>query len=379
MSASRVTADTAFRVAERLEKVEGPWDVYAERSRSHELHFGGRGIEFVRGPIVLEGYGIRLLLPREGKTAIGFQASTDASAKGVEAVLRDAEGVSKYSEFPAKDVTLPSGVNGTPPGPEIVDRSVWENAPAALTEYRATLFAAFEGKKDVAISFGSVKAHRTEVTIANSAGLASSYANTAIEAEIAVKSSGGPEGTAPGEDRVNLSGRRLEPQDLPRQAEEWGRYASDARRAKSPPSGDLTVVLPPSILEPILPAALGFKLSGRGQLRELSPAVGSVVGPSDLTLVDDGTIDWATGSSPVDYEGTPQRRRNLIQGGKVSELLYDGTLRQRAEPPVLGKRTPPRVRLRRPPVRASPGALHDDVVDPAGPGRLGSGTHRSGR
>lgn len=323
MSSAHATADTAQRVADRLGRLAGPWDIYAEREQSYEVHFGRGGIELTRGPILLEGYGLRLLRARDGKTAIGFQASTDASERGVAAVVEDAEAVSRYSEFPAKEVALPSSLPRGGPAPEIADPELWNDAPGALARFSTSLFEAFEGIKDVAISFGSVKARRTEVSLANSAGLSTSYAHTLVGFELAVKAFGGPEGRPPGEYWVDTPSRRLEPGRLPELARQWSRFAQDARSANPPPTGDLAVVLPPSVLEAILPEAVGFKLSGRGQLRDLSPPPGSQVGAEPLTLLDDGTLPWAVGSSPVDDEGTPQRRRTLISGGRTSELLYD--------------------------------------------------------
>jgi TldD protein len=323
MSGPRSSADTAFRVADRLKNLPGPWDIFAERTRSFEVHLGNAGVELTRGPILLEGYGLRLLRGRDGKTAIGFQASTDASEEGIAAVIQDAEEVSRYSEFPAKDVVLPAGGRHQVGSPDIVDPALWDDAPKALGSYTDALIGAFDDLKDTAISFGSVKAVLSEVTMANSAGLSISYPHTAVAFEVAIKAFGGPEGAAPGEYWVTSDARRLESALLPQQAQEWSRYARDARRAKSPPSGDLNVVLPPSVLGAILPAALGFKLSGRAQLRELSPAVGSQVGAPNLDLTDDGTIAWAPGSSSVDDEGTPQRQRHLVVGGAATELLYD--------------------------------------------------------
>ena len=323
MSGPRSTADTAFRVADRLKRLSGPWDVYAERTRAYEVHLGGAAVELTRGPILVEGYGIRLLRNRDGKTAVGFQASTDASENGIQAVVEDAETVSRFSEFPAKDVQLPQGTGGGASSSEVADAALWNDAPGVLTNYTASLIAAFEGKKDVVISFGSVKAMITEVTMANSSGLTASFGHTSVGFEVAVKAFGGPEGAPPGEYWVNTGGRRLEPALLPQQAEDWSRFAQDARKAKSPPSGELAVVLPPSVLEGIVPAAVGFRLSGLGQLRDLSPPAGSRVGVPELTLTDDGTIPWATATTPLDDEGTRQRRRTLISGGLVSELLYD--------------------------------------------------------
>ena len=323
MTTPRVTADTAVRVADRLRPVEPPWDVYGERIVTHEVHFGPRGVELVRGPLVLEGYGVRLLRPKEGKTAIGFNASTDTSDSGVAEVLAGAQSVARYSEFPAKDVQLPSGAGAGSPAPAVVDPHLWDNAPLALAQWTGALFAAFERSPDASVSFGSVKSRRVEATLSNSAGLSTGYAHTEVELEVAIKSAGGPEGAPAGEYWVTSFARRLEPERLPELAEQWSRFARDARHARPPPTGDLNVVLPPNVLEAILPQALSFKLSGRGRLRELSPAPGAEVASEGVDLFDDGTLPWAIGSSPVDDEGIPQRRRALIESGKSSELLYD--------------------------------------------------------
>ena len=293
MSTPRSTADTAFRVAERLKGLGGTWDVFAERTRSYELHFDGSMVNLARGPLLLEGYGLRLLQPRDGKTAIGFQASTDATEQGVRAVVNDAESVARFSEFPAKGVELPSNSRGSTAAPEVADPALWSDPAGTLAEYSSALFAAFEGRKGVALSFGSVKARLVEVTIANSSGLEASYTHTLTAIELAVKASGGPEGSSAGEYWWTSSGRRFEPSALPRQAEEWSRYARDARGAQTPPTGEVPVVLPPAVLESILPQAMGFKLSGRAELRQLSPAAGSRVGVEGLTLIDDGSIPWA--------------------------------------------------------------------------------------
>jgi TldD protein len=322
MIAQSSTADTAFRVADRLRNVEGPWDVYGERTREFEIHLGGPVVELTRGPILLEGYGIRLLRARDGKTAVGFQASSDGSDEGIRAVVDDAETVARFSEFPAKDVVLPSTPPRGGPAPTISDPALWVDPPGALDAYIAALVAEFEGKKDVRISFGSIKGLLVETTIANSAGLAASYAHTMVALEVAIKASGGPEGTPAGEYWFTSFSRRLEAGILPLQAEAWSRYARDARRAKSPPTGELNVVLPPSVLESILPA-IGFRFSGQAQLRGLSPEVGSRVALPGLELIDDGTVPWGIRSSPVDDEGTPQRRRTLIADGNVGEILYD--------------------------------------------------------
>jgi len=71
MSDRRMSADTAFRVAEAL-RVDGPWEVFGERSRRYEIHFNGRSIEMVRGPISLEGYSLGLFRQRDGGAGVGL-------------------------------------------------------------------------------------------------------------------------------------------------------------------------------------------------------------------------------------------------------------------------------------------------------------------
>ena len=55
----------------------------------------------------------------------------------------------------------------------------------------------------------------------------------------------------------------------------------------------------------------------------LKGRVGQKVGSECLTLVDDGTIPWAAGTSPWDGEGVPPGRTVLLDQGTVASFLYD--------------------------------------------------------
>ncbi len=322
MSAGGTAADTAFRVADRV-RAAGPWDVFAERTRRYEIHLNGRSIEMVRGPIEVEGYGLRVLRYRDGRTGAGFQASTDGSDAGISASFASAEKLSRFSSFPAKKVDLPSPRSGALPATEVLDRTLWDDPLGSLQEYVHVLLGAFDGKTDVAPSFGSVRATLTETTLANSAGLRTGYAHTTVDLEVAVKSFGGAEGAPPGEYWVNEATRRLEPGRLGPLVEEWCRYARDVRRAGPTPSGDLPVVLPASVLTGILPSVIGFRLTGGARLLEIAPPLGSPWAAESISIHDDGLAPWAIASSPVDDEGTPQHRRTVLDRGAVSALLYD--------------------------------------------------------
>jgi len=316
------TADTAFRVADLL-RTEPPWDVFAERARRFEVHLNGKALEMTRGPITVEGFGVRVFRSRGDQTGVGFQASTDLSEDGIRAAATQADAITAFSNFPTRRVDLPTGAAPGPAAVEIRDPHLWARPMESLLEHAIALFGAFDGMNDVTPSFGSIRATLTETSIANSAGLRTSFAHTTVEFEVAVKAFGGPEGPPPGEYWVNDASRRLEPKSLPAQVQEWCRFARDVRRAKPTPTGDLPVILPASTLDGILPVVLGSRFTGGARLREIAPKSGDPLAAAPVTVYDDGRFPWAVGSAPVDDEGSPQRRRTLLSGGVASELLYD--------------------------------------------------------
>ena len=321
MTANSTGSDAAFRVADRL-KVPGPWEVFGQRLRRFEIHLNGTEIEMVRGPIALEGYGLRLLRTHDKKTGAGFQASTDFSDAGIRSAVDDAESVARNSEFPAAKVELPAH-GATASSASIVDARLWDDPLATVEEYVAEIARGFAHRKDVAPTFGSVRATLAETSISNSAGLKASFPHTTVEFEIAVRSFGGPEGAPPGEYWVNELTRRLEPGKLAAEIDDWCRYAADGRRASMPPTGELPVILPSGVMSGILPAVVGYKFTGAARLRKIAPQKGDAVAAPTVTISDDGLFPWSPSSAPVDGEGVPRAARPLIAKGQVAELLYD--------------------------------------------------------
>lgn len=322
MSEKPQSAEGAFGLAERL-RTESPWELFFERLCRYEIHWSGQRIEVVRGPIRIEGYAVRVFRPREGQTGVGFQASTDLSEDGLRTTVDRAEELARYSEFPAKSVDLPGESPPAQSPVELLDRPLWERPAESLNEYSQAFLAEFDGRADATPSFGSVRATLAEVSLANSSGLRRGWAHTSVDFESAVKSLRGPEGAPPGEYWVNSVHRRLEPSRLPAEVDKWCQLAQDSGRARPPPTGDLTVVVPPEVSAGILPAVFGGQFTGSARLRKFAPELGRTVGGPDLTIRDDGQVPWAIGSAPVDDEGSPERRCTLVAEGKVSALMYD--------------------------------------------------------
>ena len=322
MSLSRPGDAAAFRVADQLAGKE-PWEVFGERIRRYEIHLNGGKIEITRGPIALEGYGVRVFRNHDGVTGIGHQASNDFSPEGIREALSDAERGARHASFPSPDVVLPTGHGATGGIVEVLDRGLWEYPMDSLDAFVSALQTAFEGRKQSSLSFGSVRATLSETSICNSSGLRTGYGHTTVDLEVGVKAFGGPEGPAPGEYWVNDSDRRLRPAELGLRVTEWCRYAEDVRRGGPPPTGEMAVVVPPSVLAGILPTVFGGRFTGSARIRQVAPTSGTRLGAEIATIRDDGRIPWAPMSSPVDDEGVPQRRRTLLDHGAVSEILYD--------------------------------------------------------
>jgi len=313
----------ASAVAEKLGRLEALWEVYAERARRFEVQLRGAEVETVRGPLTLEGYGVRVLREVEGQTGVGFQASTDFGDGGVRAAAEAAHAVTKFNRFPARQPELPGRDTGVTSNPAILDPDLWSDPAGTMERETSALLAAADAQRLSPPTFAKLRATLIETSIANSQGLAAAYAHTVVEREIAVKSEGGPEGAPPGEFWVDHIGRQARFDRLEERMRDWHRFAEDARRAQAPPSGESTVVMPLEVLAGIVPSVLGFQFSAAAALRGLQVPAGTVVGLDSLEVTDNGSLDWALNSSPVDDEGTPQRVRRLMSGGRALEAVND--------------------------------------------------------
>ncbi|NNN18093.1 MAG: hypothetical protein HKL79_07020, partial [Thermoplasmata archaeon] len=319
---TRAESDLAFRVAEQLQ-IDGPWDVYAEHLARYEIHFDGTHIETVRGPVTIDGYGIRVLRKVEDQMGVGYQASDDASSSGISTVLADAESTARHARFPARAVVLPGSSPRALSDVEISDASLTARPREIVDDYVRELFARFEGRTGVQPSFGSVRATVGETTIANSFGLATSFRHTNVDFELAVKASGGPEGRPPGEYWVTRYQRRLDPRGLVADIDAWCQRAKDVRAARTPPAGQIPVVLPAYVLSEIVPPVVGFRMSGTARLRQMAPEPGTMYGTELVSIDNDGRLPWGGESAPVDDEGARTGRFALLDHGKTGELIYD--------------------------------------------------------
>ena len=324
MSESTFGSQTAFRAADEIRRREltGLWDIFGERAERYEVHLNGTTREMLRAPIRLEGVGLRVLRPREGKLGTGFAATSDRSPESLARAIEDAEATSRFSRFPAAQVELPSQATSSD-AVDSVDRAAWAKPLESLEAYVHELVSSFEGRKDVVASFGSVHLTLAESTLANSAGLEHRSSRTLVDLEVAVKAFGGPEGRPPGEYWVTSHGVRLDPSHLRGDVEAWCARAKDVRVAKPPRAGEQTVVLPPRVLTDVLPEILSFRLSGTAAIRGITPKPGESIGSERVTIWNDPKFPFGIGSSSVDDEGSPTSKQALVTSGRAEGTLFD--------------------------------------------------------
>ena len=329
-------ANLADRVGERLSGLEAPWDVYAERSRRFEIHLTGSRVALTRGPIRLEGYGVRVIRKADGQVGVGFQSSTVFSKEGIGTAVEDAEQFSRFNRFPAKSVELPDRRPAMNGGPKVVDPTLWSDPMGSLQRFAEVLVDSVGERKGAALTFGSALVTLSESSVANSTGLSVAYPHTVVELEAAVKASGGPEGQPPGEHWFISIGRRLPVEAVPGMTARWSRFAEDARHAKPPPNGARPVALPPEVLEGIVPPVVRFRFGAVAKLRGLGVAPDTPVASAGNDLLDDGLLDWAVGAAPVDDEGAPHGRHLLVSNGKAKEVLADSLYASAVGVPATG-------------------------------------------
>ena len=104
------------------------------------------------------------------------------------------------------------------------------------------------------------------------------------------------------------------------------RQAKDKLRASPCPSGDMPVVLGAGWAGVLLHEAIGHGLEGDAVWRKttvFADLVGTRVGSPLVSVVDDGTIQYARGSLHCDDEGTPTEQTVLIKDGILVGFMHD--------------------------------------------------------
>lgn len=97
--------------------------------------------------------------------------------------------------------------------------------------------------------------------------------------------------------------------------------AKDMRGAKKPESGSYLLVMEVEALESILGPLLS-SFSGDWKRRGITKVTKTKMFSDLLSIYDDGLAP-ATDATPFDDEGTPSKRKKIIENGEVKSFMYD--------------------------------------------------------
>jgi TldD protein len=107
---------------------------------------------------------------------------------------------------------------------------------------------------------------------------------------------------------------------------ETAKGAHDLLSAHAPPTGEQNVILDPGTAGTFAHESFGHGTEADQFVRDrsyLKPLLNQMVGPEELTMIDDGSIPGAWGSVYYDDEGHPGHKTTLIDHGRFVGALHD--------------------------------------------------------
>jgi len=273
------------------------------------------------------GVGVRVLVGRAWGFASADSLQRDraeqcvddaiALAKASEALVTDPARMAAITPVEAEDRSDPEILPGAMPIKEKIDR---------LLEYeRAGRGAATNGGQIVNSIVSYAEGEHKE-TLANTAGtLVRSAGCRAVVTTLFVASDGKvlQRGT---EHRGIVGGaellRQTEPDAFSVRA---ARKALAALDAKPAPAGRFTVIFHPSITGLLVHEALGHNAEADAVWAGesiLEGRLGDTIASAAVSVYDDSTLPGQFGSFAYDAEGTPGRRRPIIEEGRLVAFLH---------------------------------------------------------
>ncbi len=125
---------------------------------------------------------------------------------------------------------------------------------------------------------------------------------------------------------LEYSSRRLDENEILRETAEAAKLSTRFMGGKPIESGKYEVLLHPHVTAKFLETVLAPAFSALHVQRDRSPLKGKIdkqVLSENIDILDDPSIDWATGSCSFDDEGIPTSRKYVVSRGVLETYLYD--------------------------------------------------------
>jgi len=285
-------------------------EVFFSESESRRAEFENNRLKYITTKSV-RGAGLRVI--RNGR--IGFASTTDLSRP--EKLAEHALESAKYGR--EAKFAFPSGVRPTAVNvfdQRVIDFPIEEGVRRTAGAIEKILAAAPRAQcgGDVTKRFGRNQ-------IVNSAGLDAAYEFTEFDCDLSAL--------------LVRDGSLLWLGDHDASCglfDKWdklaGKVIADIRAAEHelvPEPGVYPIIFTPDAIDPLLST---FEQGVNGKLvqKQISPLIGKLgrqIVDTRITISDDSTIDFASGSSPVDCEGLATRKNVLFERGVLKGYLYD--------------------------------------------------------
>lgn len=296
------------------------YDVYTLKATVNEIQLRGFDVEAVREPVNAIGYTVRVL-SREGElTGIGSASCSEESR--LEDCIRRAKFFSTLNKQKLK-YELPQ--SKPHPKVSIVDTDIRDNPVEAINDYTASVIDQLkresQSAKPIKPTFGKIRTYLMETEIENSAGLSKKKIETYFYFELALKVS---EGTKLAEFWPRRYRRRIGDLKAEELLPHWIKLARDTLDARIAPTGKMPIVLnPESLCDAIVPT-VGYHCAGDQKFKNQSVFnKGDMVASEELSITDDGLLDYGLSSAPFDDEGNPQQRTPIIEKGVFENFICD--------------------------------------------------------
>nr|MDO8098090.1 TldD/PmbA family protein [Candidatus Njordarchaeota archaeon] len=296
------------------------YDVYRLKATINEVQLRGFDVEIVREPVEALGFGTRVL-SREGEL-VGIGLSSCSQESELEKCIKNAEFFSTLNKQKMK-YEFPQLKHD--PSVATVDKTIRDSPVEAIGDYTESLLNSLKDEAQLGSSvrptFGKVRTYLFETYLENSSGLAKEKVETYFYLELALKVS---DGVKLAEFWPRKYKRRISDLKVGDLLPHWMKLAKDTLHAKMAPAGQLSVIMnPESLCDAIVPT-VGFHAAGEQKLKNQTVfKKGNVVASEELSITDDGLLDYALMSAPFDDEGNPQQRTSIINKGVFEDFVYD--------------------------------------------------------
>jgi PmbA protein len=291
------------------------------------VHFGSTGLSHAQrlgAPERLEreesqDVGLRVLLGRRQ----AIVSSTDMAADSLDELVERALAMAKVvPEDPYCGLAEPDQLAETIPDLDILDDG--EPAPEALIERARACEDAARAVTGVTNSEGAEASwSRLQIALVTSNGFAQSYARSGHSVGISVIAGEGLGMESDYEFASAVYGRELEdPAAVGRRA---GERAVRRLGSKKPPTRRLPIVYDPRVANSLLRHLAGA-ISGPAIARGtsfLKDKLNNQVFAEGITIVDDPHRPHGLASKPFDGEGLPNRRLDIVDGGRLTTWILD--------------------------------------------------------